>query len=109
MYLVLRYLHAVLLNSLVFYYTLASASDPLRFKPNPSNLLSKLDEQENGSDDDDGTSQGPKLYVPPKIHSVPFNDKPLRGKQKGKSRMTEFMEELKEEVLDMPSEIKVSV
>ena len=84
--------------------TPASASDPLRFKPNPSNLVSKVEESE--SSDEERRSSNPKLYMPPKVVSTPYDENP--GKREKKNRkQTALIEELKEEILDMPSEVKV--
>lgn len=91
---------------LISVFTLASANDPLRFKPNPSNLQSKL--EDNDIADGESQTQETKIYVPPKALSVPFNEKSHKAKQWIKPRAT-LMEELKEEVLGMPREVKVSL
>ncbi len=82
---------------------IASANDPLRFKPIPSNLVCKV---EDDSSSDEQSSSDPKLYVPPKVVSAPYTDNP--GKRERKRKQSALIEELKEEVLDMPSEIKVN-
>ncbi len=84
----------------------ASSSDPLRFKPNPSNLVSKV-EVDSSSDQDEKPSLDPKLYVPPRVVSAPYNENP--GQKGRKRRQSALIAELKEEVLDMPSEVKVNV
>ncbi|XP_064398317.1 neuroguidin-like [Halichondria panicea] len=85
---------------------MASASDPLRFKPNPSNLVSKVDESE--SSDEERPTSNPKLYMPPKVVSTPYDENPGRREKKNRNQ-TALIEELKEEVLDMPSEVKTSM
>ena len=92
---------------LVYVFTLASANDPLRFKPNPSNLLTKLVDDD-GIVDGESQTQESKIYVPPKALSVPFNEKPQKAKQRIRPRAA-LMEELKEEVLGMPREMKVGM
>lgn len=83
---------------------LASASDPLRFKPNPSNLVSKLKESENSGEDDDNFPKH-KVYVPPKAVSAPYKENSQRSGSRRKQRAA-FTDELKDEVLDTPNEIK---
>ncbi len=66
--------------------------------------MSKVEESE--SSDEERPSSNPKLYMPPKVVSTPYDENP--GKREKKNRkQTALIEELKEEILDMPSEVKV--
>lgn len=89
-----------------YFCFVASASDPLRLKPNPSNLVSKVVDSE--SSEDEGSSE-PKLYMPPKVVSAPYEENPpIKQKSKILKQRTDLIDELREEVLDMPSEVKVN-
>lgn len=84
----------------------SASSDPLQFKPNPSNLVSKV-EDDSSSDNEEQSHSNPKLYVPPKVVSSYYNEKP--DKRERKRKQSALIDEMKEEVLDMPSEVKVII
>lgn len=87
------------------------ANDPLCFKPNPSNLVSKLEEEES-SDDEEGEGSGqPKPYVPPKMVAMPYAEegggKQQREeeRQRQKALRSSLVRELRSELMGAPEEI----
>ncbi|XP_067325847.1 neuroguidin [Anolis sagrei] len=98
-----------------------SENDPLRFKPNPSNLMSKLSdsEEEDGEAADGakssakGTSKGgSRKYVPPRLVPVHYNEtevereKKMLEQAKKKALSSSIIRELKEQYSDAPEEIR---
>ncbi|XP_007439857.2 neuroguidin [Python bivittatus] len=97
-------------------------NDPLRFKPNPNNLMSKLSDSEDGEDDeDDGdvknsgkeTSKGGiRKYVPPRLVPVHYNEtemereKKMLEQAKRRALSSSIIRELKEQYSDAPEEIR---
>lgn len=91
----------------------AAENDPLRFKPNPANLVSKLSEENNGEDSDEDKQQ--KAYVPPKVAAVPYEDyeggvagrqRRMEERMKHMALRSELVKELRDEYLDIPQEIQ---
>ncbi|XP_068721580.1 neuroguidin-like [Montipora capricornis] len=88
-------------------------NDPLRFKPNPNNMVTKLDDKESESSDDDGQKKT-KVYVPPKVAAVPFDedgDKKTRiEREKERSRKralaSSMLQDLRDEYSEAPQEIQ---
>uniref|UniRef100_A0A8C5W615 Neuroguidin n=1 Tax=Leptobrachium leishanense TaxID=445787 RepID=A0A8C5W615_9ANUR len=94
-------------------------NDPLRFKPNPQNLMSKLEESDEGSHDEEaetGTakkmqSKGRK-YIPPRLAPVHYDEteveKERRVLERAKKRAlsSSVIRELKEQYTDAPEEIR---
>ncbi|XP_064640974.1 neuroguidin-like [Lineus longissimus] len=88
--------------------------NPLRFKANPENMVSKFGEEENesGSDDDEGTSKS-KKYVPPKLASVYYDgdvtqkdrDEMRLAKAQKKALSASIMEDLRNEYHHGPEEV----
>ncbi|KAM6453077.1 neuroguidin [Liasis olivaceus] len=97
-------------------------NDPLRFKPNPNNLMSKLSDSEDGEDEeDDGdvknsgkeTSKGGiRKYVPPRLVPVHYNEtemereKKMLEQAKRRALSSSIIRELKEQYSDAPEEIR---
>ncbi|XP_038070230.1 neuroguidin-like [Patiria miniata] len=95
-------------------------NDPLRYKPNPANLRSKLDDEEEGEDessDEEEDDAKPKKYVPPKVVAMHYDgDETMKQRQekqleKAKKRAlsSALMQELKGEYFDGPEEVRESV
>lgn len=91
-------------------------NDPLRFKPNPDNLISKLDESESeseGEEEKEMKAVKEKKYVPPKLapmhyaEDITVKDKTERLLEKAKKRAlsSSIMQELKKQYYDGPEEI----
>ncbi|XP_018411606.1 PREDICTED: neuroguidin [Nanorana parkeri] len=97
-------------------------NDPLRFKPNPQNLMSKLeesDQEESGKDEDEGgagagkksQSKGRK-YVPPRLAPVHYDDteaereRRILDRAKKRALSSSVIRELKEQYTDAPEEIR---
>ncbi|XP_013407571.1 neuroguidin [Lingula anatina] len=97
------------------------ASDPLRLKPNPDNLVSKLGEESGTSEEEDvGERDGEKksgAYRPPKIAAVHYDgditekDKQQMKLERAKKRALSsgIMRELREEYHEGPEEIRETV
>ncbi|XP_017947379.1 neuroguidin isoform X1 [Xenopus tropicalis] len=97
-------------------------NDPLRFKPNPQNLISKLSEADEGESDsgedcaESGNAKKPqskvKKYIPPRLAPVHYDDTEAerehriieRAKKLALSSST--IRELKEQYSDAPEEIR---
>lgn len=95
----------------------AAVNDPLRFRPNPSNLVSKLPDENSESDneeDDEGMSvdddELSKLYVPPRVMAMPYQEDTKRTRQHVSSKVvhSSLIQELRDEFTDAPTEVKVS-
>ncbi|CAH1269532.1 NGDN [Branchiostoma lanceolatum] len=95
-----------------------SENDPLRFKPNPDNLTSKLDESEEESEagDEEKDTGKSKVYVPPKLAPMHYDeDTPVQKQQKKEEQArkralrSSLIRELKEAHSDAPQEIRDSV
>ncbi|XP_074645222.1 neuroguidin-like [Tubulanus polymorphus] len=94
-------------------------NDPLRFKPNPNNLVSKLNDEDSESDtdeDEDIKSNRSKIYLPPKLAAVYYDgDMTVKDrmnmkldKAKKRALSSSIMQELREEYDTAPREIKES-
>ncbi|XP_063157645.1 neuroguidin isoform X2 [Candoia aspera] len=97
-------------------------NDPLSFKPNPNNLMSKLSDSEDGEDeDDDGGAKNPgketskggiRKYVPPRLVPVHYNEtemereKKMVEQAKKRALSSSVIRELKEQYSDAPEEIR---
>ncbi|KAM5192831.1 neuroguidin [Mantella aurantiaca] len=95
-------------------------NDPLRFKPNPQNLMSKLeesDQEESGSDEDKGgegkkSHSKVKKYVPPRLAPVHYDDteaereRRVLDRAKKRALSSSVIRELKEQYTDAPEEIR---
>ncbi|XP_072480191.1 neuroguidin isoform X1 [Notamacropus eugenii] len=101
-----------------------SENDPLRFKPRPSNMISKLSSED---EDDEGTEEGqsgtsgkkatkgaPKKYIPPRLVPVHYDEteaereKKLLERAKKRALSSSVIRELKEQYSDAPEEIRDS-
>ncbi|XP_043845894.1 neuroguidin [Dromiciops gliroides] len=100
-----------------------SENDPLRFKPRPSNMISKLSSED---DDDQETEEGqsgvsgkttkgaPKKYIPPRLVPVHYDEteaereKKLLERAKKRALSSSVIRELKEQYSDAPEEIRDS-
>ncbi|CDQ70394.1 neuroguidin [Oncorhynchus mykiss] len=98
-------------------------NDPLHFRPNPDNLVSKLSESEDSGDEDGGEkaegaekkvpSSG-KKYVPPKIAPMHYEGdltdadkkKELADKQRRAALRSSVIQELRQQYSDAPEEIR---
>ncbi|KAL1006361.1 hypothetical protein UPYG_G00071360 [Umbra pygmaea] len=93
-------------------------NDPLQFRPNPDNLVSKLSESED-SEDDDGKNTRKKRpssgkYVPPKIAPMHYEGdlpdadkiKQLAEKQKRAALRSSVIQELRQQYSDAPEEVR---
>ncbi|XP_053558298.1 neuroguidin [Bombina bombina] len=98
-----------------------SENDPLSFKPNPQNLMSKLDESGEEESDDDGDGESGtvkksegrfKKYIPPRLVPVHYDeteaDRERRVLERAKKRAlsSSVIRELKEQYTDAPEEIR---
>ncbi|KAM9329842.1 neuroguidin [Gastrophryne carolinensis] len=95
-------------------------NDPLRFKPNPQNLMSKLeesDQEEPGSDEEKGGDgkkykSRVKKYVPPRLAPVHYDDtegereRRILERAKKRALSSSVIRELKEQYTDAPEEIR---
>ncbi|XP_066484758.1 neuroguidin [Tiliqua scincoides] len=97
-------------------------NDPLRFKPNPHNLMSKLSDSEEGEDEDaaDGTQTsgkktskgGIRKYVPPRLVPVHYDEtatereKKMLEQAKRRALSSSVIRELKEQYSDAPEEVR---
>ena len=68
--------------------------------------MPKLEESVS-SEEDNGSSSDHKLYVPPKVVSAPYEESSRKSRAK-RGQGAALVKELKEEVLDTPTELKVS-
>ncbi|XP_041489985.1 neuroguidin isoform X2 [Microtus oregoni] len=101
-----------------------SESDPLRFKPHPSNMISKLsseDEENDGAEEGESEASGKKSvkgsskkYVPPRLVPVHYDETEAEREQKRLDRAkrralsSSVIRELKEQYSDAPEEIRDS-
>ncbi|KAF4017124.1 hypothetical protein G4228_008865 [Cervus hanglu yarkandensis] len=99
-----------------------SENDPLRFKPHPSNMMSKLssedeeeDETEEGQSGASGKKSGKgtaKKYVPPRLVPVHYDETEAEREKKRLERAkrralsSSVIRELKEQYSDAPEEIR---
>lgn len=96
-----------------------SENDPLRFKPNPQNLMSKLeesDQEESGNEDAGGEGKKShsrvKKYVPPRLAPVHYDDTEVERERrileraKKRALSSSVIRELKEQYTDAPEEIR---
>ena len=86
------------------------SSGPLSFKPNPQNMISKMEDEGESSEEEKETKG---IYVPPKVSAVPYEDDTAEGmkrkheeKRKLKSLNKSLLKELREEYSETPEEIK---
>ncbi|KAM6202552.1 neuroguidin [Rhynchocyon petersi] len=97
-----------------------SENDPLRFKPHPSNMMSKLS-SEDDEEDEDGQSEASgkksvkgtsKKYVPPRLVPVHYDETEAEREKKRLERArkralsSSVIRELKEQYSDAPEEIR---
>lgn len=88
--------------------------DPLRFKPNPENMVSKLDEEDSQSSEEEGAPKKAKVYVPPKVAAVPYDDeddkktRKERDEERARKRVltSSVLHDLRDEYSDAPQEIR---
>ncbi|PNJ35696.1 NGDN isoform 4 [Pongo abelii] len=99
-----------------------SENDPLRFKPHPSNMMSKLsseDEEEEEAEDGQSEASGKKSvkgvskkYVPPRLVPVHYDETEAEREKKRLERAkrralsSSVIRELKEQYSDAPEEIR---
>jgi len=88
--------------------------DPLRFKPNPENMVSKLDDEDFESSDEEDGSKKTKVYVPPKVAAVPYDEdddkktRKERDEERARKRVltSSLLHDLRDEYGDAPQEIR---
>ncbi|KAL6088475.1 hypothetical protein STEG23_009848 [Scotinomys teguina] len=99
-----------------------SENDPLRFKPHPSNMISKLSSEDEEEDEaEEGQSEAPgkksvkgasKKYIPPRLVPVHYDETEAEREQKRLDRAkkralsSSVIRELKEQYSDAPEEIR---
>ncbi|XP_032199750.1 neuroguidin [Mustela erminea] len=99
-----------------------SENDPLRFKPHPSNMMSKLsseDEEEDEAEEGQSAASGKKSakgtvkkYVPPRLVPVHYDETEAEREKKRLERAkkralsSSVIRELKEQYSDAPEEIR---
>lgn len=99
-----------------------SENDPLRFKPHPSNMVSKLsseDEEESEAEEGQSEASGKKSakgsakkYVPPRLVPVHYDETEAEREQKRlekakrRALSSSVIRELKEQYSDAPEEIR---
>uniref|UniRef100_A0A8D0BA23 Neuroguidin n=1 Tax=Salvator merianae TaxID=96440 RepID=A0A8D0BA23_SALMN len=97
-------------------------NDPLRFKPNPGNLMSKLNESEESEDEEpadrkkaagrDASKGGGRKYVPPRLVPVYYDEteaereKKILEQAKKRALSSSIIRELKEQYSDAPEEVR---
>ncbi|XP_038597131.1 neuroguidin [Tachyglossus aculeatus] len=97
-------------------------NDPLRFKPHPSNLISKLSSSEGEEEEEEGQAKaaGKKIhkggsfrkYIPPRLVPVQYDEteaereKKLLERAKKRALSSSVIRELKEQYSDAPEEIR---
>jgi len=95
------------------------ASDPLRFKPNPDGLMSKLDEEDDDGEEEDDAGENaahnktdvakyrPAMNVPQYFNDGRPEERQLEeGERKKKKALSRsIMESIKEQYLDAPEEV----
>ncbi|XP_069094281.1 neuroguidin isoform X2 [Pleurodeles waltl] len=92
-------------------------NDPLRFKPNPGNMTSKLGESD--EEDEDGTKDAGKKasgkfrkYIPPRLAPVHYDDteaereKRVLDRAKKRALSSSVIRELQEQYSEAPEEIR---
>ncbi|XP_048029926.1 neuroguidin [Megalobrama amblycephala] len=94
-----------------------SENDPLHFRPNPQNMVSKLSESENSDDEgEEGKTKEPsgsRRYVPPRIAPMHYDgdmtetdrEKERVNKQKRAALRSSVIQELRQQYSDAPEEI----
>ncbi|KAI8647411.1 Sas10/Utp3/C1D family-domain-containing protein [Parasitella parasitica] len=94
----------------------AVAADPLAFKPNPMNLLNKVDDDDDVDEDVDDDTNAIGVYKPPKLAPVNYDENAGRKsgkKERNEVRMKEkasrsrLMKDLMTEMSENPEEIGV--
>nr|CAG4642188.1 EOG090X0IJO [Eurycercus lamellatus] len=89
-------------------------NDPLQFKANPNNLISKTgDDDSSDEDEDDKTKKKTGAYVPPKLVAMNYDgdetndDRVSKTVEKAKRRAlsSSALQGLREEYMDTPAEI----
>lgn len=104
----------------------SSSNDPSLFKPNPSNLISQLPEEDEGTSDSDAQSDQQEhtrnkkklkdstgVYVPPKLSAVHYDGEDTKAERnrkqleraKKRALSSSIIQDLKEEYLDVPTEV----
>ncbi|XP_033117203.1 neuroguidin-like [Anneissia japonica] len=91
-------------------------NDPTRFKPNPDNLISKLEDEEEDSDSEVDVGK-PKKYVPPRVAAMHYVDdesaaerrQRLLERAKKKALSSSIIQDLRAEYSDGPEEIRENV
>lgn len=95
-------------------------NDPLRFKPNPQNLVSKLEESDKEGSDSDQKESGIgkksqskfRKYVPPRLVPVHYDnneeerEQRLLERAKKRALSSSVIRELKDQYTDAPEEIR---
>uniref|UniRef100_A0A0A9XEF2 Neuroguidin-B n=1 Tax=Lygus hesperus TaxID=30085 RepID=A0A0A9XEF2_LYGHE len=91
-------------------------NDPSRFRANPASMSLETNEDEEADDDsgDDESKKKPGIYVPPKLSAVHYDGDESRAERRRKiierarkrALQSSVMQELKEEYLDTPVEVK---
>lgn len=90
------------------------ANDPLRYKPNPGGLISKLDEDEEAGEDAEETGKPgadlkykPAMNVPQYYSEQGREDRAAEeeGRRKKKALSRSIMDSIKEQYLDAPEEV----
>merc|ERR1719187_1276768 len=87
--------------------------DPLRLRPNPDALVSKLDGEESGESDADDEDKASKVYKPPRIAAMHYDadlsagekQQAATAKQQKRVANSSVLRELREEASDRPAEI----
>ncbi|XP_056014902.1 neuroguidin-like [Ostrea edulis] len=88
------------------------SSDPLRYRANPENLISKLDDE--SESESEGEEKKPKIYQPPKLTAMHYEgdesvqDKEQQVLERAKKRAlsTSMLRDLREEYSEGPSEVR---
>ncbi|KAF6215148.1 hypothetical protein GE061_009899 [Apolygus lucorum] len=92
-------------------------NDPSRFRANPASMSLETNEDEEEDDADSGeddSKKKPGIYVPPKLSAVHYDGDDSRAERRKKiierarkrALQSSVMQELKEEYLDTPVEVK---
>lgn len=93
-----------------------SENDPLKFRPNPDGLVSKLEDKDGESEEDveDQDGAGTGVYRPPKLaamhydgdETVAVRQEKMMEKAKKRALSSSIMRELKDQYSEAPMEIK---
>ena len=83
---------------------------PLDFKPAPENMVSKVEGEGSGEEDNKDAVQTVGAYVPPRVVAMPYLEgmKRQRSRPRSQPGKGQLITELGDEITDYPTEVHVS-